>query len=105
MHRHLAAFARDDAHDVGSAIAQRHEIREIDYALFGFERRFKYERVTAIPPADARRRLAWADQPTSMVARTEQRRETGVGVEARPAQPVHGAAARYQHRGFAVANQ
>ena len=50
MHRNLAALAGNDAHDVGTAVAQRHEIGELDRALFGFERRFQDKRVTPVAP-------------------------------------------------------
>ena len=70
-----------------------------------YQMRFEDERVLAVAARDALRVLVRRNAEAAVLRRAEQRRETGIGIEARPAQPVDRAVAADQRRGLAVADQ
>ena len=83
----------------------RHEIDQRDRAVLGLEVRFEDQRVGAIAPRDLGVPVARRDDEAAVLARAEQRREAGIRVEARPAQPVDRAIAADQRGALAVADQ
>src|SRR5204863_2084255 len=82
----------------------RHEVDKRHGAVAGFEAGFQDKRARPVAPRDADYAVARRDLETAMLARAEQRRETGVRIEARPAQPVDRTVARYERGALAVAD-
>lgn len=95
FHLHGAAPADHDPHEVGSAVADRHEVDERYLPVGRLEIGFQDQRIAAIPAGDERRWGAVGqvgrDQPAAVFRCAQQGRKTRAGVEARPAQPVYGA--------------
>ncbi len=104
MHLDLAAGADNQAHDLGTAAAERHEIDKSHGAVAGLELRFEDKRIRPIAPRDAGR-LARRDKPAAMIVRSKQRGKARLGIKARPAQPVDRAVARHQRGAPAIADQ
>ena len=103
-HGELAALADDDAHDRRIAGAQRHEIDHRRRAVCGLEMGFENKRIRPVAARDLGR-FARRDQPATVLRRAEQRGKAGFRIEARPAQPIDRAVARYQRGALAVADQ
>src|SRR6185436_10052758 len=74
-------------------------------ALAGFEVRLENERVRPVAARELRDLSLRSDAEAAVLLAAEQRREAGVGVEARPAQPVDRAVAADQRGALAVADQ
>ena len=93
------------ADQVRSLPVRNHEIDQRRLAVGGREAGFQNERVLPVAPRDADRVVGRTDQPAPVGWRTEESGEAGIGVKARPAQPVYRAVSSHQGRGTAVANQ
>jgi len=84
----LAVLAGDHAHEMRVTVARRHEVGEHRAAGVGLEAGLEDERVRAITPRDPGVGVVGADQPATVIRRAEERREAGIRIETRPAQPV-----------------
>ncbi len=104
-HRDPPALADHQPDHVRMAAAQRHEIDEGDGALARFEARFEDQRAVAVAPRHARPAVPRCNPPASVVLAAQERGKAGVGIEARPAQPVDRAVASDQRGRLAVADQ
>ena len=107
LHAHVDAplHALDDAHDVRFRLAWRHEVDYPDTACRRLPFRLEHECPLAIAALGAGAAVDRRDQPASVVARPEQRREARAGVETRKAEPVHRARAADERRSLQVAEE
>ena len=98
-----AAFEADhDAHDVGDAVAGRHEVDEHGAAGRRPEGRLEDQRAIAIAPRGGELQIARRDAPAAVLRRADQRGEAGTGIEARQAEPVDRAVLGDEGCAFAV---
>ena len=104
-HRDLAALADHEAHDVGRLAAQRHEVEHADDAVLRLVRRLEHERVLAVGARRLRVPIDGPEQPAPVLRPAQKRGEARASIEARPAQPVDGAALGDERRRLAVADQ
>ena len=88
-----------------SRLVDRHEIDQGHAAVGRIEDGLQHHGAVSVGAADARLGIGWADPPSPVLGRAEQSRETGIAVEAWPAQPVDGAIATDQSGGRAIADQ
>jgi hypothetical protein len=94
-HLHPAAHASHRAHDVYAflIVGERHEVGHNDRAILSLERGLEDGGAGQVAPLRALDFAVRRDQPAAVMAVAEQRCETGIGVEARQAQPVDRAVA------------
>lgn len=106
-HLHRAAPADDDAHELGPAVAGRHEVDDGHGAVRAFVIGFENQRVAAIAACRMRNRDVGGrrDQPATVLGCADERREAGARVEPGPAQPVDGAVFCDQRGRVAVADE
>jgi len=104
-HDELPGFADHEPHQIGGAVAKRHEVDQPSGALLGFEARLEDQGVVAIAARDSELLRLRRDPPATVVRAAEQRRKARVGIKARPAQPVDRAVARHQRGRFTVPDQ
>jgi hypothetical protein len=103
-HRDLATLAHDDTHQVGAVIARRHEVEDAHTAGRSRETRFENQRVVTIATRDFHICRLRHEQPATVLGSAEQCRETGIGIEAGPAQPVDRSIEADQRCALAVAD-
>ena len=82
-----------------------HEVEERRDSIGGLEARLQDQRVGLISPCYPRRPVLCGNKPAAMVRRAEESRETGVGIEPWPTQPINGAIATDQRGCLAVADK
>ena len=104
-HGHLAPLANHETNHARTRSGQRHEIDQRDCAVAAFEASFQNQRIRPITTAHNGPAVPRRNLPVSVAIGAEQRREAGVGIEARPAQPIERAIARHQSGGLAIADQ
>ena len=104
-HRDAATRSVEHANHVRAGSAHGHEVDERHGALVAFELRFQNQRIRPVSPRDARVAVARGDAPVSMVLAAEQRGETSIGIEPRPAQPIDRTIAGDERGRLAVADQ
>ena len=104
-HRHRAAHTLDDAHDVGAAVAERHEVDQAHGAVGDVHLGFEHERVAAVAARDAQHAAARSDAKASVLRLADERSERGRRIEARHAAPVDRALAAHQRGRVRVADQ
>ena len=103
-HGDTAALANDQAHDTGACLMSRHEVDERRGPFSILEARLQDQRVGPISPCYLGRAVLRGNQPAAMFRRAKERRETGVRIKPRPAQPINGAIATDQRGCLAVAD-
>jgi hypothetical protein len=104
-HGDPAALADDESHHGRRTFATRHEVDQRDGSVLGLKSRFEDQRVGAVTAMHAHILVARRDLPASMFARSQERGEAGVGVEARPAQPIDRTVAPDQRGRFTIADE
>ena len=102
---HPAADAAHQPHDIGGVAARRHEIDQGHRAICGLKARLQDQRVVPVAAGGLCDFFCGRNAPPAMFGGAEQCRETSVGIERRPAQPIDRSVAPDQGCGFAVANQ
>ena len=100
---HAAVQALDLAHDHRGIGSHRHEIGQANVIRVVFELSVEHQRIAAVS-ARLGGRYTGCDPPETIRLGSEQRRETGIAVEARQTEPVDRPARRYQRAGAAVAD-
>src|SRR5713226_2540689 len=88
-----------------AALAQRHEVDENGLARVGRKRGFEDEGVVPIATRRARGLIERLDLPMAVARLAEQRSEARAAIEARPAQPIDGAAVGDEGGGLAIADE
>jgi hypothetical protein len=101
----MAALADNQAHDTGAGLMSGHEVDECRGSFGALEARLQDQRVGLVSPCDPGRRVLRGNEPAAMVRRAEESRETGVGIEPRPTQPIDGTIAPDQRGRLAVADK
>ena len=104
-HRHAAAHAIDDPHDVVAIRPQRHAIGDAYSAVCGLDLRFENQRAIAIPAAHCTVAADRRNLEASVTAPSQECREARRTVESRQAQPVDRTVARNKRGGSHVADQ
>src|SRR6185436_8871245 len=84
--------------------AERHEVDQQSGAFRRDKARLQDQAVTAIASGDPGL-VAGRDDPAPLLVITDERREAGVRIEPRPAQPIDRAVTPHERRRFAVADQ
>jgi hypothetical protein len=104
--RHFALDALDDTHDVMRCRGRDgHKVDQPNDAAVARELGLENQRVGAIAPGRGANLLARMNHPRPVRVSTQKRRETGVGIEARQAEPIDGAVARNQGCALRVPEQ
>ncbi len=104
-HRDLAAFAHDQAHDVGRLAARRHEVDHGDDAILRFVRRLEDEGILAVGTRRLGVPVDGPEQPAAVLGRAEQRGKASPAVESGPTEPVDRPVLGDERRRLAVADQ
>ena len=101
-----AAFADDDAHQVGVPAPRRHEVDEEDGGVCCFELRLQYQCIVAIPPrGHTGGRIRWRQKPSPVLGTAEESSETGIRVKTWPTKPVDRSAPPNESSGFTIAHK
>jgi hypothetical protein len=103
-HGDLTALANHQPDNARMPAAQRHEIDQQGGAGGRLKASLQDQAVAAIASRHFRL-VARRDLPAPVFAATYERGETGVGIKARPAQPINRAIAPHESRCLAVADQ
>ncbi len=101
-HAHAPGHALDDAHDVGYAVAGRHEVDDADPPVGRGPLALQDEGVPAVAPGGARPAARRRQPPEPVLRPAEQRREAGGRVQPGQAQPVDRAVPADEGRGVQV---
>ena len=104
-HVHRAADSDDAAHQVGAAVAERHQVGDLDLAGLGHPPGHQHEGVLDIPPAGAHHAVLGSQQPATVVLVAQQRAERGRRVEPGQAQPVDASVPPDHGAGVAVTDE
>ena len=88
-----------------SPLLHRHEVGDANGAAVADELGLEDQRLVAVALLRFAHGHRRADGPGAVLVVADQRREAGIRVEARRAQPVDGATARDQRRGLGVADE
>ena len=103
--RDLAANADNLANEARLSLADRHEIYDAHGTTVDAELSLNREGIRAIAPRRAFARAAWRNHPPAVLLVANERCQAGIGVEARPAQPVDRSVFADQCGRLAIADQ
>jgi hypothetical protein len=95
----------DNANDIAVPPLRRHAIDQPDRTRLRFENRFQNQRFAPIGVADTGRGIGGADLPAPVFLRAQESGKTGVGIEARRAEPVDGTVNPDKGAGMSVADK
>ena len=104
-HGHGSPDAGDTADNIRSAVAVRHEVRDLHLAIRRHPSGHEDEGVCFVPSRRRHDLASGGEQPPSVVLGAKERSEGRGGVESGKTEPVDAAVAPDQTRGVAVADQ